>query len=158
MSFDNLWEKYGDNHPSLSKESKVENIRYEKPVEQHKEYEKKEKQVNKETKRVEQTDVSKTMTGIFGTETEIYSEDSRPVRRREWDFGALRNWPWVDIILGTITVAMIIGVVLNFEKVTTTLFYALLPLLSNIIVLVFVVGILIFLIWWFTRRRRRRWW
>lgn len=158
MSFDNLWEKYGDNHPAQSTEQKVENIHHKKTAEQHKEYKKEVTITKKEPERVHQNDDSKSMTGIFGTETKIKSEEPRPERRRDWDFGALRNWPWVDIIFGTITVVMIIGVGLNFEKVTTALFNALLPMLCNIIVLLFVVGLIIFLIWWFTRRRRRRWW
>lgn len=30
MSFDNLWEKYGDNHPAQPTEQKVENIHHKK--------------------------------------------------------------------------------------------------------------------------------
>lgn len=154
MNFDNLWEKYGNNYSAQSTEQKVENIHHEKPVEQHKEYKKEVTITKKGLEGVHQNDASKSMTGIFGTETKIKPEDPRPERRRDWDFGALRNWPWIDIIFGTITVVMIIGVALNFEKVTTALFNALLPMLCNIIVLLFVVVLIIFLIWWFTRRRR----
>ena len=138
----------------------MEKIHNEKPAEEHKPKEYKEELTitKKEPERVHQKDDSKSMTGVFGTGTKIKPENPRPERRRDWDLGALRNWPWIDIIFGTITVIMIIVVALNFEKVTTALFNALLPLLCNIIVLLFVVGIIIFLIWWFTRRRRRRWW
>lgn len=77
--------------------------------------------------------------------------------RRSFDWGRMRYWPWVDIICITITAVMVISVLANFEEVTTALFYALLPLLSNLMALLLIVGLIAFVIWWITRRPRRRW-
>lgn len=117
------------------------------------------------------------MPGVFGTDTGNtgstgnigntgnIGERSRdtgtgsptPSGRRSFDWGRMRYWPWVDIICITITAVMVIGVLANFEEVTTALFYALLPLLSNLTVLLLIVGLIAFVIWWITRRPRRRW-
>ena len=155
MSFDNLWEKYGEKKLPQPMEPRVEKKSHENPREEFKEYKKEDIPVKKEKKSVDKKDDLSPMTGVFGNENEIDIENSGSKRNRNWDFEPILNWPWLDIIFGTITVAMIIGVVLNFEKVTTTIFNILLPLLCNIIVLLFVVGIIIFVIWWFTPRRRR---
>jgi len=81
-------------------------------------------------------------------------------RRNNFNFSTLRDWPWVDIVFVSITVLMIIGVAVNFEKVTTAIFNMLLPLLCNIVILLVVVGLIVAFIWWITRnfrRPRRRW-
>lgn len=60
MSFDNLWEKYGDNHPAQSTEQKVENIHHKKTAEQNKEYKKEVTITKKEPERVEMVPLSRT--------------------------------------------------------------------------------------------------
>ena len=179
MGFDNLWEKYGDKKGS---EKAVESPEREK--QEKKEARQQtglDKAVKKDAPTYKKSDPfpleykakaadakekkSGPMPGVFGNNTGNRSEGSRDAAsgspassgRRDFDWGTMRDWPWVDIICITITIAIVIGVLANFEEVTTALFYTLLPLLSNLLFLLLVVGLIAFIIWWITRRPRRRW-
>ena len=95
------------------------------------------------------------MPGVFGDETGKAGGYSGEIKkRREIDWNVVRGWPWLDIIFITITIVMIVAVIANFERVTTALFYLLLPLLSDIFVLLFIIGVIVCEIRWFTRRPR----
>lgn len=93
------------------------------------------------------------MPGVFGANGGGRSPGTP--ERRSFNRGSMRYWPWVDIICIAITVIMVICVAANFEEVTTALFRAMLPLLSNLVVLLLVVGVIAFAIWRIARRPRR---
>lgn len=93
------------------------------------------------------------MPGVFGANGGGRSPGTP--EKRSFNRGSMRYWPWVDIICIAITVIMVICVAANFEEVTTALFRAMLPLLSNLVVLLLVVGVIAFAIWRIARRPRR---
>lgn len=75
-------------------------------------------------------------------------------------FGGLGSLPWLDIICILITIAMVVGVLLNFEKVTYRLLVVILWVVCNLLEFAMIIGVIVLLIWLITRRRppRRRWW
>lgn len=179
MGFENLWEKYGDKkkeklvREDLSDETELKielvktpkgNMQQEpmnpKPV---KKYESTKEKPAPAVKKEEPKVKSRTPVGVFGNENDISIEENTPrIHRRmiNFNFSALRNLPWIDIIFVTTTLFMVISVVFNFEKVTTAVFNMLFPLLCNTVVLLIVAGLIIAFIWWITRnfrRPRRRW-
>lgn len=160
MSFDDLWDKYGKKTAPQQEDSKVEKKHYEKPVTQVQSDYKKEQTVPKKERTVvtekKTSDTQEGMTGVFGGETPPKIENHDPKIKWDWDVHGIRNWPWVDIICITITAVMIIGVIVNFEEVTTAIFNILLPLFYNIFVLLLFAVVIIFAIRWFTGRRGRR--
>lgn len=167
MGFDNLWEKYGQKKESgqVLERQQQEQRTTGQPVNQiqpksdlpsrYKEEAPLSVKQRNGQGRKEETESS--MPGVFGDEIAKvggYSGDRK--KRIEIDWNVVRGLPWIDIIFITITIAMIVGVIVNFERVTTALFYLLLPLLSDIFVLLFIIGVIACGIRWFTRRPRRR--
>lgn len=165
MGFDNLWDKYGQKKDSGHFSEKLQQGQKttRQPVHKiqpksdkpslYKEAPPSVKQRNGQDKK-EETKVP--MTGVFGNETgRIGGYSGNQKKRSEFDWDVVRGWPWIDIIFISITIVMIVGVFANFERVTTALFYILLPLLSNILELFIIIGVIACAIWWFNRRTRR---
>lgn len=166
MGFDDLWEKYGQKKESgqVSKKQQQEprttrqSTNKIQPKRDSPSHYKKETPLSVKKKngqdRKEETKIP--MTGVFGTETDRISDySSSQKKRNEFDWDVIRGWPWIDIIFITITIIMIVGVIVNFERVTTALFYTLFPLLSNILELFIIIGVIACAIWWFNRRSRK---
>ena len=162
MSFDDLWDKYGKKTAPQQEDSTIEKKHYEKPATRvQNDYKKEQTILNKERNVVTEKKTSDTqegITGVFGGGTPPEIETHDPKTKWDWDLQEIRNWPWVDIICITITVVMIIGVIVNFEEVTTAIFNILLPLFYNIFVLLLIAGGVILLTRWLVvRRGHRRW-
>lgn len=166
MGFDDLWEKYGQKKESgqVSEKRQQEPRTTRQPTNKIHPKSDPSSQYQKETPRTikqengqNRKEETKTpMTGVFGTETDRSSDYSGSQKKRNgFDWDVIRGWPWIDIIFITITIIMIVGVIVNFERVTTALFYTLLPLLSNILELFIIIGVIACAIWWFNRRSRR---
>ena len=165
MGFDNLWEKYGQKKESGQVPEKQQEQRTTRqpvnkiqpksdlPSQYKKETPLSVKQRNGQDRKEE---TKNPMPGVFGDETgRMGGYSGSQKKRREIDWDVIRGWPWIDIIFITITIVMIVGVIVNFERVTTALFYILLPLLSDILVILFIIGVIACGIWWFNRRSRR---
>lgn len=181
MSYDNLWEKYGEktepernaNRKKTAPRGNTNGVKTEsrRNTNRQKEVSKRAMRSAKEEKDAGQ------MPGVFGPDPGNAGQTSSSFRGRETLPGAVRGttgsgsaggesgtlegvryWPWVDIVCIAITVIMVIGVLANFEKVTTAIFYALLPLLSNLVILLLVVGLIVFVFAWISWRWRSRWW
>jgi flagellar biosynthesis protein FliQ len=173
MGFEDLWEKYGEKREKdMPSEVHIEN---ETPVLEYTNqttYRTKDETVGNKTVEPkptlqEEKQISdrgkQTSVGVFGDEKDVTVADSTKHNVKSangLDFSGMKDWPWLDIIFVIITLSMIVGVIVNFEKVTTAIFNMLLPLLGNILALIIVIGLIGALIWWFTRRirrPRRRW-
>ena len=99
------------------------------------------------------------MPGVFQGETNLTGHELNPGRTapgREF-FANRRDWPWADIVLGTITAAIVLGIIRNFRVVTTAIFNVIVSLVSNLVALIVVVIILVILWNWLIRGPRRRW-
>lgn len=167
MGFDNLWEKYGQKREAgqeLEKQQEEQRTTMQpvKKIQPKRDLSSKYKNATplpgKESNgQGRKEEAENPMPGVFGDEMAKvggYSDDIK--KRREIDWNVVRGWPWLDIIFITITIVMIVGVLANFERVTTALFYILLPLLSDIFVLLFIIGVIACGIRWFTGRTRSR--
>lgn len=153
MSFDNLWEMYGEkSKPQKAAESPERTqqaVKEAAPV--HEKHDPAPSGYKEDPDTWEED--PDPMPGVFGADGGGRSPGTP--ERRSFNRGSMRYWPWVDIICIAITVIMVICVAANFEEVTTALFRAMLPLLSNLVVLLLVVGVIAFAIWRIARRPRR---
>ena len=177
MGFESLWEKYGETENIQCDNLQEEIIVKKNHVSQNDILQRnEEKQIDKKQDVLESdlsihnisnnyTNTKNEMPGIFGDDEEggyggEHSKKKNISHQKSFfgiDFSGLSNLPWIDIIFGFITIAMVISVIINFESVTTAIFQMLLPLLCNIVTFAFIFGLIVFVIWWLTRRRWRRW-
>lgn len=166
MGFDNLWEKYGQNSREAGQDLEKQQQEQRTTMQTAKKIQPQRDSSSKYKKEAPlhgkqrngqggKEEAENPMPGVFGDETGKAGGYSGEIKkRREIDWNVVRGWPWLDIIFITITIVMIVGVIANFERVTTALFYLLLPLLSDIFVLLFIIGVIVCGIRWFTRRPR----
>ena len=180
MAFEDLWEKYGE-----EKSETPELREREQPFKQSwNEYEQtmgigKDEAASdksqafhheKNTAAPDKTDYVPApptkLSGVFGESQDLPADTKirpvgkgRAVPKRIMDLrsSSQQQWPWLDIVFILITVVIVVGVLVNFESVTTAIFLVLLSLIQSLFQLIVVISLIAVAIWWITRRPRRRW-
>lgn len=180
MAFEDLWEKYGEQKsetPELREReqpSKQSWNEYEQTMGVGKDDAASDKSQafchEKNTAAPDKTDYVPApptkLSGVFGDSQDVPAGTKiRPVgkgkaaSKRIMDLrsSSRQQWPWLDIVFILITVVMVVGVLVNFESVTTAVFLVLLSLIQSLFQLIVVISLIAVAIWWITRRPRRRW-
>lgn len=75
----------------------------------------------------------------------------RPAGRSAF-FEGLSRFPWLDIIFITLIVVEFVVLIINVDAI----FYAILPVISNLFVILLIAAVVFIIIWLIRRRRRRR--
>lgn len=144
MSYNDIWSKYGIT-------DKKEQISVSTPEEAP---------VFRETPKTEKnrTEYKKDepMSGVFGSDTSSRTNHRQKKSNINFDFGQLKTLPWVDIICILITVFMIANVAVNFEEVTNSIFYTMLPILNEIAGFGFIAAVIAAVVLIIRNRLRRR--
>ncbi len=104
----------------------------------------------------------KTMPGVFSGNGDAHVEPTVSTKPRNFDVSSIlnriREWPWVDIVLIGITVAMILGTIFNYKKVTDSVFGLILRMVKGGISILFIGGFCLFCVMYFrggSQGRRR---
>ncbi|MGN0425391.1 MAG: hypothetical protein ACI4FY_08745 [Acetatifactor sp.] len=144
MSFDDLWEKYGEK----TQQSRRNNQTDVKEIPQSETH-------NPSAQKRD----TKQIPGVFEGESPSFDDVFGPAGSGVYrsPFANIRDWPWLKILLWGITAAMVIGVIANFGAITTALFGLILSLVCDLVGILVVVLIIVFLWRWLTRGPRRRW-
>ncbi len=98
--------------------------------------------------------------GTFGSNDNLGTgyddgyETVNPHRRtgRRVSFDGLSRFPWLDIIFITLIVVEFVVLIINVDAV----FYAILPVISNLFVILLIAAVVFIIIWLLRRRGRRR--
>ena len=180
MAFDDLWEKYGEQKsetPELretGQQFKQSWNEYEQTMGIGKDDAVPDKSQafhqEKNTAAPDKTDYvpapQTKLSGVFGESQDLPADTKirpvgkgRAVPKRIMDLrsSSQQQWPWLDIVFILITVVIVVGVMVNFESVTTAIFLVLLSLIQSLFQLIVVISLIAVAIWWITRRPRRRW-
>lgn len=177
MSFDDLWEKYGEKtqQPPQQDSQQTPVSPQAESTDPHSR-QKRVRSSSASSPRDIQMDVkeipkpetrntaarkkdTKQIPGVFEGESPSYDAAFEPTGSgaHRSPLANIRDWPWLKILLWGITAAMVIGVIANFGAITTALFGLILSLVCDLVGILVVVLIIVFLWRWLTRGPRRRW-